>query len=72
MEAYFATVMDPILHTVESLRAEIDRLVTERQELRRSFSSDEELELNRRRLVRAQSQLSRLLIQRHLPGPAAA
>ena len=69
--AYFAA-MDPIQHSVESLRAEIDRLVTERQELRRNCASDEELELNRRRLVRAQSQLSQLLIQRHLPGPAAA
>ena len=31
-----------------------------------------DLEFNRRRLVRAQAQLSRLLLQRHLPGPAAA
>jgi hypothetical protein len=64
--------MDPLLYTVESLRTEIDRLVAERQSLRLQGASDDELELNRRRLVRAQSQLSRLLIQRHLPGPAAA
>ena len=64
--------MDPLFHTVETLRTEIDRLVADRQELRRRLASDEELELNRRRIVRAQSQLSRLLIQQHLPGPAAA
>ena len=64
--------MDPIQHTVESLRTEIDRLVAERQELRRSGASEDELELNRRRLVRAQSELSSLLLRRHVPGPTAA
>jgi hypothetical protein len=64
--------MDPIQHTVESLRTEIDRLVAERQELRRSGASEDELELNRRRLVRAQSRLSSLLLRRHVPGPTAA
>ena len=64
--------MDPVQHTVESLRTEIDRLVAERQELRRNGASEDELELNRRRLVRAQSELSSLLLRRHVPGPAAA
>ncbi len=72
MAAYLGGEMDAYQHSVQSLRTEIDRLVSERQEQRRNGASDEELELNRRLLVRAQSQLSHLLIQRHMPGPAAA
>jgi hypothetical protein len=64
--------MDPMQYSVQSLRTEIDRLVEERLELRRRGASDDELELNRRRLVRVQSRLSELLTKRHLPGPAAA
>jgi hypothetical protein len=69
--------MDPLQRSaetlqVQALRAEIDRLVSERQTLRRNGASEEELELNRRRLGRAQSDLSRLLVARDLPGPAAA
>jgi hypothetical protein len=64
--------MDPLQHAVEVLQSEIDRLVAERQELRRNGADEGDLEFNRRRLVRAQAQLSRLLLQRHLPGPAAA
>jgi hypothetical protein len=64
--------MDPLQHSIETAQAEIDRLVAERQELRRSGAGESDLEFNRRRLVRAQAQLSRLLLQRHLPGPAAA
>jgi hypothetical protein len=64
--------MDPLQHSVETLESEIDRLVAERQELRRNGADEGDLEFNRRRLVRAQAQLSRLLLQRHLPGPAAA
>jgi hypothetical protein len=64
--------MDPVQYSVQSLRTEIDRLVEERLELRRRGASDDELELNRRRLVRVQSRLSELLTKRHLPGPAAA
>jgi len=64
--------MDVVQHTVESLRTEIDRIVAERQDLRRASATLAELEENRVRLVRAQSQLSELLIQRHLPRPAAA
>ena len=61
-----------IQHTVESLRAEIDRIVAERQELRRQGATPAELEANRERLVRAQSQLSDLLIKRYLPRNARA
>ena len=61
-----------VQHSVESLRAEIDRIVAERQDLRRASATLAELEENRVRLVRAQAQLSELLIQRHLPRPAAA
>ena len=64
--------MDIGQHTIESLRAEIDRIVAERQELRRGNANLVELEANRDRLVRAQARLSDLLIRRHLPGPAAA
>ena len=66
------TAMDPLQHTVESVRAEIDRLVAERQELRRTGADEGDLEFNRRRLVRAQAQLSRLLLAPYLPGPTAA
>jgi hypothetical protein len=64
--------MDPHHHSIETVRSEIDRLVVERQQLRRDGATEGDLEFNRRRLVRAQAQLSRLLLQRHLPGPAAA
>ena len=64
--------MDPVQYSVQSLRTEIDRLVEERQALRRLDAHADELELNRRRLVRAQSRLTELLTKRHLPGPAAA
>ena len=69
--------MDPLQRSaetlrVQALRAEIDRLVAERQALRGNGATDDELELNRRRLARAQSDLSRLLVARDLPGPAAA
>jgi hypothetical protein len=59
-------------HTVESLTAEISRIVTERQELRARGASFDELEENRRRLAAAQSQLSQLLIARHLPKSESA
>jgi hypothetical protein len=64
--------VDARQHTIESVRAEIDRIVAERQELRRTNASPVELEANRDRLVSAQSRLSSLLIQRHLHRPAAA
>ena len=61
-----------VRHTVETLAAEIGRIVGERQDLRASGATSAELEENRRRLASAQSQLSRLLIERHLPALGAA
>jgi hypothetical protein len=58
--------------TVESLTAEIGRIVAERQELRASGAAFDVLEENRRRLAQAQSQLSQLLIARYLPSPGTA
>jgi hypothetical protein len=57
-----------VTHTVETLAAEIGRIVTERQELRAAGAAPAELEENRRRLAAAQSALSLLLIERHLPS----
>jgi IS30 family transposase len=59
-------------HTVETVSVEIGRIVAERQELRAAGAGDEALEANRRRLVAAQSELSRLLIARHLRKSATA
>jgi hypothetical protein len=53
---------------VESLEAEVRHLVGERQRLRASGASQLELERNRSRLVRAQSELGRALIRRYLPS----
>lgn len=59
-------------HTVESLSAEISRIVAERQALRAADASVDALEDNRRRLAAAQHELSQLLIARYLPNPASA
>jgi len=56
--------------TLENLTAEIQRIVSERQDLRSNGASPAELEENRRTLARAQTSFSRLLIQRYLPQPA--
>ena len=58
--------------TVESLTAEIGRIVAERQELRAAGAAFDVLEENRRRLAKAQSRLSQLLIARHLPSSQTA
>jgi hypothetical protein len=58
--------------TVESLTNEIGRIVAERQELRAAAASFDVLEENRRRLARAQSELSQLLIARYLPSSQTA
>jgi hypothetical protein len=58
--------------TVESLTEEIGRIVAERQGLRANGASFDVLEENRRRLARAQSRLSELLIARHLPRSQTA
>jgi hypothetical protein len=60
-----------LLHTVETLTDEIDRIVAERQELRAAGAPAETLEANRRRLAQSQAELSRLLIQQHLVPRAA-
>ncbi len=62
----------PIEHTVETLTAEIGRIVVERQDLRAAGAAAGELEENRRRLAAAQNGLSRLLIERHLPAARTA
>jgi hypothetical protein len=64
--------MDPIQYAIESVRAEIDRIVAQRQELSLANATPVELDANRRLLLDAQSRLSGLLIQRQLRGPAAA
>jgi len=61
-----------VRHTVETLTAEISRIVGERQDLRVAGAAPGALEENRRRLAAAQSQLSLLLIERHLPAFGAA
>ena len=61
-----------VRQTVETLTEEIGRIVAERQELRASAAGQAELEENRRRLAAAQSRLSHLLIERHLPQAGAA
>jgi hypothetical protein len=53
---------------VEALEAEVRNLVGERQRLRDFGASSLELERNRSRLVRAQLDLGRALIRRHLPA----
>ncbi|HEY8646529.1 MAG TPA: hypothetical protein VIL77_11675 [Gaiellaceae bacterium] len=58
--------------TVESLTAEIGRIVAERQELRAAGAGFAVLEENRRRLAKAQSRLSQLLIARYLPSSQTA
>jgi hypothetical protein len=61
-----------VRHTVETLTAEIGRIVGERQQLRAAGARAEELEANRRQLAGAQSRLSMLLIDRHLGRDHAA
>jgi hypothetical protein len=64
--------MTEALQTIDSLGAEIGRIVAERQELRAAGASHEVLEENRRRLAQAQAQLSRLLIDRYSAKREAA
>jgi hypothetical protein len=58
--------------TVESVTEEIGRIVAERQDLRASAANADILEENRRRLAKAQGELSQLLITRHLPSSQPA
>ena len=64
--------MDSRQHAIAAASARIEALVAERRRLRHDCASDAQLELNEHRLVRAQRQLSRLLIQQQRPRPAAA
>jgi hypothetical protein len=59
-------------HTVETLVAEIGRIVADRQQLRAAGASPSELEQNRRLLADRQARLSQLLIARYLHESAAA
>jgi hypothetical protein len=56
--------------SVEALLARIDALARERQQLRGRRATPRTLERNRLALVRAQWELSRALIDRHLPAAA--
>jgi hypothetical protein len=47
-------------------------LVRERQAIRADGGTDDALEQNRLAIVRCQWELSRALIERYLPAPAAA
>jgi hypothetical protein len=53
---------------VESLLAEIGRLVVERQALRTDGASRVELERNRLRIAASQQELSHALIERYAPS----
>ena len=64
--------MRAVRHTVETLADEIGQIVADRQQLRATGAGQVELEENRRRLAAAQSRLSDLLIERHLPQAGAA
>ncbi len=63
---------DVFRDTVESLGEEIGRIVAARQALREAGADGQALEENRRRLAAAQSRLSHLLIERHLPERGVA
>jgi hypothetical protein len=61
-----AAVEEIVGRTVEDVAEEVGRIVSERQELRASGADERELEQNRLRLVAAQADLTRLLLERHL------
>ncbi|HEY2940086.1 MAG TPA: hypothetical protein VGJ27_09750 [Gaiellaceae bacterium] len=60
------------LPTVEALSDEVRGLVYERQTMRSVGAGPDELERNRRELVRAQQELVDALIRRHLPADRSA
>jgi outer membrane murein-binding lipoprotein Lpp len=60
------------MDTVETLSRKIEQLVVERQALRADGAAADVLEENRRRLGKAQAQLSKLLIERYLPQAESA
>jgi hypothetical protein len=59
-------------HTVESLTELLSSLTLEREALRASHAGSVVLERNRVAIARAQWDLSYALIERYVPGPAAA
>jgi hypothetical protein len=59
-----------IEHRVEELRHRISELVAQRQELRSFGASSPLLEENRIQLANSHQELSRALIERHLPAHA--
>ena len=59
-------------HTVESLTELLSSLTLERQSLRSSEAGSLDLERNRMAIAKAQWELSYALIERYVPGPAAA
>jgi hypothetical protein len=61
-----AAVQEMVDQTVEDVAEEVGRIVSERQELRAVGADNGELEENRLRLVAAQADLTRLLLERHL------
>jgi hypothetical protein len=63
--------MSPADRRVEDLRDRISALVAQRQELRSFGASTPLLEENRVQLASSQQELSRALIDRHLPARAA-
>jgi hypothetical protein len=60
------------LPTVETLAEEMRGVVYERQTLRAVGAPRDDLERNRRELVRLQQELVDALIRRHLPAGCAA
>jgi hypothetical protein len=60
------------LPTVETLAEEMRGVVFERQTLRAVGAPRDDLERNRRELVRLQQELVDALIRRHLPADCAA
>jgi hypothetical protein len=69
-----STSLRPLLskHDLDGLRDLHSTLVSERQELRAGDAPPEELEQNRLAIVQCQWQVSRALIERYLPAPAAS
>ena len=61
------TAARPTELTVEAIKARLDTLSRERQELRVAEAAENELERNRLRIVAAQWELSHALVRRYLP-----
>jgi hypothetical protein len=64
-------VVKPESQSVETLQSELEKLVLERQHLRRSGAPPSELEENRRAIARGQHEFSLALIARYAHASAA-